>query len=289
MKSIMVNMTLGLVLLVTLIYLCEAQSHRFSSFSSSRRSPSSRFSRTFNDRRQSTRLQPVRSRSWSRSSQTRVVPRQSSFRQSNRFQSPVSSLGQSRQQNSIDNLSNAILLSALLGMDMPREQRMSSQRMIVSRLLGIDAPLPQNQPTFSSFSNRGSSSSVLSPSTQDSGTRGSFISSLPGHNLIVQSPSQPQHQPLVIEAGGQIQVQEIKKPDGQTQVVINAGQNTAPSVHATTKTASTVPAFSTANPYILSGEDPPEKETPPLQDVQELTKLLKAMGINPSKAAAVGR
>ncbi|XP_033725715.1 uncharacterized protein LOC117315579 [Pecten maximus] len=290
MKLIMVNATLGLLLLVTVFYLCEAQSNRFRSVSSSRRSPSSRFTRRpFSDRRQSSRFQPVRSRSWSRSSPSRIVPRQNSFRPSNQFQRQQNAPEQGTQINSINNLSNAILLSALLGMDMPRDQRMSNQRMILSHLLG-GSPA-QNQSPFSGFSDRGSSSSssILSSSSHGSRSPGSFISSLPGHNLIMQSSNQPQPQPLVIEAGGQIQVQEIKKPDGQTQVVINAGQNSPSSNRATTNAASTV-SLSTVNPYILSGEDPPEKEPSPLQDVQELAKLLKAMGINTAKAAAaVGR
>ncbi|XP_069102854.1 uncharacterized protein [Argopecten irradians] len=292
MKSVMVNVTCGVVLLVTMLYLCEAQNNRFRSVSSSRRVPSSRFSRTFSDRRQSSsRFQPVRSRNWSsRSSPTRTVSRPNSFRQQNsRFQRQQSVPEQGRQISSIDNLSNAILLSALLGMDMPRDQRLSNQRLVLSHLLG-GGRSSQLQLPLSGFSDRGSSSSVRGSSSHNSGAPGSFISSLPGHNLIVQSQNQPQQQPLVIEAGGQIQVQEIKKPDGQTQVVINAGQSNPSTNRATTNTVSTVQSFSTVNPYILSGEDPPEKEPSPLQDVQELAKLLKAMGVNPAKATAtVGR
>ncbi|XP_021341210.1 uncharacterized protein LOC110442099 [Mizuhopecten yessoensis] len=292
------DVSFATVMFVVVVYLCEAQSHHLQSASSSRLSPSSRFSRTFNDRRQSVRSIPVRSRSRSRSSPTRQISGQSSSRQSNMPQNNQgSSSGQGQQISSINNLSNAILLSALLGMDMPREQRMSNQRLIMSHLLGINAPQSQNQSPFSGV--RSSSSSVMAPSS--SNERGSFspafgnpsssnfANSLPGHNLILQTPGQQHGQPLVIEAGGQIQVQEIKKPGGQTQVVINTSQNSSPSLRATTSKASTVPSLPTVNPYLLSGEDPPEKEKSPLHDIQELTKLLKDLGINLPKTGTVGR
>lgn len=215
-------------------------------------------------------------------STSRIISTQISPRRTSRQRQRTTSQS---QVDSINNLSNAILMSAILGMDMPRDRRGSTKRLLLSQFLGGNRQESHDSNSFSSFINRASTASNNSPS-QNAGSRGSFQRKLlPGRNIIVQSRKSGRR-PLIIETGGQIQVAEIKKANGQTHVVIDTGRQNKPSTtEHVPKTKNTPPVTPTTRSVPQppttpqqTGEDPPEQELPQLAELAQLAKLLQAMG-----------